>query len=283
MIQSMTGFGTSEKGGFRVEIRSLNSRFLDISFKLSPSLSEHEMSLRNMLKERFSRGKFDILVLAKNDGKTRLRLNTDIAKEIYNRLNTLKSELSITGEIDIETLLNYKELFIAEELEEYDTNLLYDAFKEALAQLEKMRCDEGRAVAEDILNRAERLESINREITALCPDVIAACKRKFHERITELFSSVEYDRDRILQEIAFMLEKTDITEELIRIENHLRQFKKIILNGDTIGKRLDFLLQELNREVNTIASKVNDYRLSAIVIEMKSEIERMREQVQNIQ
>ncbi len=282
MVQSMTGFGTAEKDDFRVEIRSVNHRFMDISIKLSLFLSEHEIPLRKMLKERFSRGKFDVLISTKNDGEARLRLNTKLAKEIYNNLNTLKSELSIPGTLGIETLLNYKDLLIAEE-PEYNVSSLYDAFKGAMAQLEKMRCDEGKALAEDILSRADRLESINKEIIALGPDIIADCKRKFQERIGELLSGIEYDKDRILQEIALMIEKTDITEELARIESHLKQFKKILLGGDTIGKRLDFLLQELNREVNTIAAKTDDYRISNTVIEMKVEIERMREQVQNIQ
>lgn len=282
MIQSMTGFGASEKDGFRVEIRSINHRFMDVSIRLSPFLTGQEMPLRNMLKERFSRGKFDVLISAKSEGRTRLKLNTELAKEIYNSLNALKTELSIPGTIGIETLLNYRELLITEE-PEYNISSLYDAFGEAIIQLEKMRGDEGKAIGEDVLRRADRLESINKEIIALSPDIIADCKRKFHERIEELLIGIEYDRDRILQAAAIMIEKSDITEELIRIENHLKQFKKILLNGDTIGKRLDFLLQELNREVNTIASKTDDYRISSMVIEMKSEIEKMREQAQNIQ
>lgn len=282
MIQSMTGFGASEKDGFRVEIRSINHRFMDVSIRLSPFLTGQEMPLRNMLKERFSRGKFDVLISAKSEGRTRLKLNTELAKEIYNSLNALKTELSIPGTIGIETLLNYRELLITEE-PEYNISSLYDAFGEAIIQLEKMRGDEGKATGEDVFRRADRLESINKEIIALSPDIIADCKRKFHERIEELLIGIEYDRDRILQAAAIMIEKSDITEELIRIENHLKQFKKILLNGDTIGKRLDFLLQELNREVNTIASKTDDYRISSMVIEMKSEIEKMREQAQNIQ
>lgn len=282
MIQSMTGFGASEKDGFRVEIRSINHRFMDVSIRLSPFLTGQEMPLRNMLKERFSRGKFDVFVSAKSEGRTRLKLNTELAKEIYNSLNALKTELSIPGTIGIETLLNYRELLITEE-PEYNISSLYDAFGEAIIQLEKMRGDEGKATGEDVLRRADRLESINKEIIALSPDIIADCKRKFHERIEELLIGIEYDRDRILQAAAIMIEKSDITEELIRIENHLKQFKKILLNGDTIGKRLDFLLQELNREVNTIASKTDDYRISSMVIEMKSEIEKIREQAQNIQ
>jgi len=282
MVQSMTGFGATEKEGVRVEIRSVNHRFMDISVRLSPLLNEHEIPLRNMLKGKFSRGKFDVLISITSDAKIKFKLNTGLAREIYKSLNALKSELSIPGTIGFETLLNYRELLVEGE-PEYDISSLYGAFSEAMAQLEKMRLDEGKALAEEILGRANRLDSINRELIALSPEIIADYSTRFHERLKELLAGMEYDRDRVLQEIALMLEKTDITEELARIENHLKQFRKILADDDTIGKRLDFLLQELNREVNTIASKADDYRISNMAIEMKSEIEKIREQVQNIQ
>ncbi|MFA4830356.1 MAG: YicC/YloC family endoribonuclease [Thermodesulfovibrionales bacterium] len=278
----MTGFGATEKEGVRVEIRSVNHRFMDISVRLSPLLNEHEIPLRNMLKGKFSRGKFDVLISITSDAKIKFKLNTGLAREIYKSLNALKSELSIPGTIGFETLLNYRELLVEGE-PEYDISSLYGAFSEAMAQLEKMRLDEGKALAEEILGRANRLDSINRELIALSPEIIADYSTRFHERLKELLAGMEYDRDRVLQEIALMLEKTDITEELARIENHLKQFRKILADDDTIGKRLDFLLQELNREVNTIASKADDYRISNMAIEMKSEIEKIREQVQNIQ
>ncbi len=283
MIQSMTGFGVAEKGDFKVEIRSLNHRFLDVSIKLSPFLSGYEMPLRNLVKDKFSRGKFDILVSTKQDSKARLKINTELAREIYGSLNALKSELSISGTIGIETLLgNYKELLVSEE-PQYSVNSLYDAFREASAQLEKMRCDEGKALSEDIIKRAERLDSLSKEIAELQPEIISVRKKRFQEKIKELLEGMEFDNERILQEVAIMTEKADITEELTRIDNHLKQFKEILSDADTIGKKLDFLLQELNREVNTIASKTDDYRVSSIIIEMKSEIEKIREQVQNIQ
>lgn len=279
----MTGFGAAEKDGFRVEIRSLNHRFMDVNIKLPMFLGEYEIPLRNMLKGKFSRGKFDVFITVKGEGRTRLKLNIELAKEICNSLNVLKSELSLSGGIGIETLLsNYKELLVTEE-PEYDGSSVQTAFNEAMTQLAKMRADEGKAIAEDIINRADKLESLHRELITLIPDIIKDCKARFNERLKEVFIGIECDRDRIYQEIAFMLEKTDITEEMIRIENHLRQVRKILMNSDTIGKRLDFLFQELNREVNTVAAKSGDYRISDIIIEMKSEIEKMREQTQNIQ
>jgi len=282
MIQSMTGFGAAEKKGFRVEIRSLNHRFMDISMKLQQLLSEHEIPMRKMLKEKFARGKFDVSVSAVCDGKTGLNINEQLAKDVYENLKALQSRLSIPGAIDIQTLLSYKELFIAGS-NEYDSGLLYGAFNEAMEQLEKMRIEEGKAIAEDISNMADRVESLNKGLWSVMPDVIANYKVKFRERMEEMLDGVEIDRDRALQEVAIMIEKRDATEELTRIDAHIKQFRKILKSGDIIGKQLDFLTQELNREANTIASKAGDYSIASIIIEMKSEIEKIREQVQNIQ
>lgn len=282
MIQSMTGFGSAEKNGFRVEIRSLNHRFMDISMKLQQLLSEHEIPMRKMLKEKFARGKFDVSVSAVGDSKAGLKFNEELAKDVYESLKALQSRLSIPGAIEIQTLLSYKELFLAGS-QEYDSGLLYGAFNEAMEQLKKMRVEEGRAIAEDISNMADRVESLNKDLWSIVPDVIADYKVKFHERLREILEGVEYDRDRVLQEVAIMIEKRDVTEELTRIDAHIKQFRKILKSGDIIGKQLDFLTQEFNREANTVASKAGDYRIASIIIEMKSAIEKIREQVQNIQ
>ncbi len=282
MIQSMTGFGAAEKNGFRVEIRSLNHRFMEISMKLQQSLSEHEIPMRKMLKEKFARGKFDVSVSSVGDSKSGLKFDEELAKDVYESLKALQSRLSIPGVIEIQTLLSYKELFLAGS-QECDSSLLYGAFDEAMEQLEKMRIEEGRAIAEDIFNMADRVESLNKDLWSVMPDVIADYKVKFHERLREILDSVEYDRDRVLQEVAIMIEKRDVTEELARIDAHIKQFRKILKSGDIIGKQLDFLTQEFNREANTVASKAGDYRIASIIIEMKSEIEKIREQVQNLQ
>ncbi len=289
MIQSMTGFGSAEKNGFRVEIRSLNHRFMDISMKLQQLLSEHEIPMRKMLKEKFARGKFDVSVSAVGDSKAGLKFNEELAKDVYESLKALQSRLSIPGAIEIQTLLSYKELFLAGSLaesslrQECDSDLLYGAFNEAMEQLEKMRVEEGRAIAEDISNMADRVESLNKDLWSIMPDVIADYKVKFHERLREILDGVEYDRDRVSQEVAIMIEKRDVTEELTRIDAHIKQFRKILKSGDIIGKQLDFLTQEFNREANTVASKAGDYRIASIIIEMKSAIEKIREQVQNLQ
>lgn len=282
MIQSMTGFGSSEKGGFRVEVRSLNHRFLEMSVKLPPPLYVHEMALREAVKERFRRGKVDVFVSASGAGKMSVRLNAGTAGEILASLRELKEGLYLPGEITLDTLLNWKELLMGEEAS-YDTGPLFEAFGEALSRLEEMRLREGRTLAGEITTRVEAIESLNAGIDALCPSVMEAQREKYRERLGSLLAEAGLEEARLLQEAAAAAEKTDISEEVSRIKSHLAQMKRALGGDGAIGRKLDFLLQELQRESNTIASKTEDSRVLHMVIDMKTEIERAREQAQNIQ
>lgn len=278
----MTGFGACEKDGFKVEIRSLNHRFLEISVRLLPWLSEHEVALRNMLKEQFSRGKLDVSVSFKDYSRIKFKANTDLAKELCSSMESLKKELSLSGSVGLEALLNYKEFLLVEEPDS-DTQSLYSAFKDAVAQVQNMRKAEGDTLRKDMSGRIDGLEFMNKEIIKISPEASNSYKLKVLEKIKEMINYSESDQEKFCREIAVLAEKSDITEETVRIGNHLKHFRKILGNGDTIGKQLDFLLQELNREVNTISSKSSDSRISKITIDMKSEIEKIREQAQNIQ
>jgi uncharacterized protein (TIGR00255 family) len=282
MMQSMTGFGSAEKGGFRVEMRSVNHRFLDISVKLPQNLNQHEMPLRNLLREKFSRGRFDILVSLIREGSHKVRVDTGLAREICNALRALKDDLSLEGSIGIETVAGFKEFILSEDVE-YDAEPLYDAFRGAMEMLMAMRHREGEAISRDISTRLGRMEQLNRDVTQLCPAVVDERRAKFRERLSALFGDLQFDESRVLQEAAILAEKADISEEISRITCHCGQLRKILSDGDTIGRKVEFLLQELNREVNTIASKADDYRISNITVEMKSELEKMREQAQNVQ
>jgi uncharacterized protein (TIGR00255 family) len=282
MMQSMTGFGASEKGSFRVEMRSLNHRFLEISMKISPRLSQHEIPLRNMVKKRFARGKFDVLVSLKEEENPRVKVHRGLAREIYTSLLMLKEELSLSGTIGIETIAGFRELIVSEE-DLPDTDALYPAFTEAMDRVQDMRDREGESIAQDMRSRLERVEHMNAQVSLLCPDVVGKCKERFMERLTLLFGDAQYDEARLLQEAAIIAEKTDISEEITRIQSHVKQMRQILSEGDTIGRKVEFILQELNREVNTVASKANDYRVSSVTVEMKAELEKMREQAQNIQ
>lgn len=282
MVQSMTGFGSAEKDAFKVEMRSVNHRFLDVSIKIPQNLNQHEMPLRNMVREKFPRGRFDILVSIINEGNLKVRINTGLAREIYNALRSLKEELSLEGSIGMETIAGFKELILSEDVE-YDAEPLYAAFHEAMEKLRAMRNMEGESISRDMLSRLDRLEQLSREVAMLCPAIVNECRERFRERLAALFGELKFDENRVLQEAAIMAEKADISEEITRITSHGAQLRKILSDGDTIGRKAEFLLQELNREVNTIASKSDDYRISSIAVEMKSELEKMREQAQNIQ
>jgi uncharacterized protein (TIGR00255 family) len=282
VIQSMTGFGSAEKDAFKVEIRSVNHRFMDVSLKMPPNLSMHEMPLRNLIKEKFSRGRFDVMVMVVGEAGHRVKINAGLAKELYDALQSLKKELSLPDAIGVNTLSVFKDLILSEETE-YDTGHLYEAFQEALSRLEEMRLGEGGALAHDMLSRLQKVRRMNDEVAQLCPNAIKACRERFLERLQGLFAEARFEEGRVLQEAAVMAEKTDISEEITRIRLHLSEIEKVLSGGETSGRKLEFLLQELNREVNTIASKANDYYISNISVEMKAELEKMRDQAQNIQ
>lgn len=282
MIQSMTGFGSAQREPFKVEIRSVNHRFLDISMKIPQSLNQHEMPLRGMVRERFSRGRFDILVTVLQEGSAKVKVNAELAGEIYRALTILKEELSLPDTIGIGTMIGFKELIFTEEVE-HRGEALYAVFTEALGKLMDMRKREGAAIGNDMRLRVGKMEDMTASISTLCPEIVGEFSKRFKERLALLFSDLTFDENRLLQEVALMAEKADVSEELTRLVSHLAQFRKILSDGDTIGRKAEFLLQELHREVNTIASKADDYRVSSLTLEMKAELEKMREQAQNIQ
>jgi uncharacterized protein (TIGR00255 family) len=282
MIQSMTGFGSAEREGFKVEIRSLNHRFLDVSIKIPQNLLGHDMALRNMVKERFSRGRFDAVVSIAGVGNAGIKINTDAVRKIYDSLRSLKDELSLCGEIGIDTIAEFGE-FISTEEREGDVAPLFNAFGEALDLIGQMRKKEGEAIVADMRRRLEHLRRMKEGISAQCDDAVRKCRERFRERLNLLLGDVRCDENRVLQEAAIVAEKTDVSEEMIRIDSHLDQAERILSDGDAIGRKLEFLIQELNREVNTIASKSDDYEISSITVDMKAELEKLREQAQNVQ
>ena len=281
MIQGMTGFGSAENDAFRIEIRSLNHRFLDISVKMPSYLIKHEMQIRNSLKDRFRRGKLDVSVSAINSGISNLKINSDLAGKIISAFRDLQRELSIPGEMDIGTLAGYRELLVEEE-KEYNVDTFYMALREAIARLEEMRVHEGNLLSDELARRTESLRKMNAAICSVFPDSVVQWRECLIGRLKSVTGN-EIDSARILQEAAIIADKLDISEETSRTENHLNQISVILEHGGAVGRKLDFLLQEINREVNTIASKSADAAIAGLTVEMKSELEKMREQVQNLQ
>ena len=281
MLQGMTGFGASEKGDFRVEIRSLNSRFLEMNFRMPCGLVEQEVPLRNIIKAKFARGRFDVFVNAK-PGKRGLSLDAHKAKELYKGLDGLRRELQINEAPSLAELIALKDFFLMEE-GGYDPGPLKEAFDEALSQVEAMRLDEGRVIGEDMALRIGALERLNAEMKELLPKTALQLKEKFVSRIRAMVNEAGIDEGRIAQEAAVLAEKADIAEELTRITGHLEHMKKMIKGNDKIGRELDFLLQELNREANTIGSKTGEMEITGRDIQFKTEVERIRQQAQNLQ
>jgi uncharacterized protein (TIGR00255 family) len=282
MAQSMTGFGSAEKEGCRVEIRSINHRFLDIYMRAPAFLNQLEIPFRNMLKERFSRGKFDISITVSALAAIDLSVDSAFVRKIYDVFRSLQDELSIDGRIDINTLMGLHGMFM-ETKQTVDISKVADIFREATEDLYRMRIREGKTLADELRPIAESLGGMNEKIRGLAGRTVVDAREKFVERLRVLLEGQEVDPARVLQEAAAIAARLDISEEITRIESHVGQFKEILVSGDIIGRKLDFILQELNREVNTIGSKASDYEISSTTVDMKTAIEKMREQVQNIQ
>ncbi|MDP2167193.1 MAG: YicC/YloC family endoribonuclease [Thermodesulfovibrionales bacterium] len=290
MVQGMTGFGSAERGGFRVEVRSLNHRYLEMSVKLPPALGRHEMAVRDAVKRMFERGKLDVYISTTGQERIRLRLNLPLAREIAAALNSLCEELSIRRDMGIEAMLAWKDILITEETE-YETDAMFEALDDALAGVMAMRAQEGGEIMAGVMAGAERMERLNREVVSLCPEAAEAAKKRFSERAKAFLSAGEFplsedagiNESKLIHEAARAAEKVDIKEEVERIEGHLGYLRKILGNGGKIGRTLDFILQELYREANTISSKAEEQRVVRAAVAMKAEIEGMREQIQNIQ
>lgn len=282
MVQSMTGFGSAEQDGCRVEIRSLNQKFLDITIKAPSSLSQLDITFRNSIKELFSRGKFDVSVVLSGESSSALRINTGLVGQMMGTFRQLQSDFSVPGTIDINTLISLHEIFVETE-QHVDSEMITSVFRQALGNLHSMRLQEGACLAGALNQLTGTVLAMREKISGLCGRVTLAAHEKFNERIRTLLEGKDIDSTRMLQEAAIMAAKIDIAEELTRLGSHITQFSETLARGGSIGRKLDFILQECNREVNTIASKSVDYEISSITVDMKTVIEQLREQVQNIQ
>ena len=278
----MTGFGSAETQGYRIEVRSVNHKFLDVHMRAPAFLAQLEILFRGILREHFSRGKFDITVTVSEHASTELSINPELVRKIYEAFRELQDDLSIRGDIDINTIVNLHGMFI-ETSQKFDLDAVTEVFKQSLKDLQGMRTREGEALSGELMSMCNALGSMNDRVGKLCGRAVSDIQLKFSERLKVLMEGSEIDSSRILQEAAITAARLDISEEISRVESHIGQFRETLAKGGIIGRKLDFILQELNREVNTIASKSADYELSSLTVDMKTEIEKIREQVQNIQ
>ena len=295
MIRSMTGFGRGEysdgKRNVICEIRTVNHRYADISVKMPKRYSFAEEKIKALIKEMVRRGKVEVSIIVENltEGDITIRLNSPVAQQYIENLKELKERYGLTGEIDLKLVSSMPDVLKAipdVEDEEEVTAVICESVKAAVSRLDEMRTTEGAKLAEDLLMRGELIREIVKKIEKRAPLVAEEYREKLEARIRELVEDkVDIPADRILVEAAVFADKANITEELVRLDSHMIQLKAFLTESGegTVGKKLDFLVQEMNREANTIGSKANDLEITSLMLETKSEIEKIREQVQNIE
>lgn len=294
MIKSMTGFGRSEysdgKRNIICEIKSVNHRYSDISVKMPRRYSFAEDKIKQTIKEKLSRGKVDVSISVENvtENDVTIKLNRLAANQYYENLKELKEEFALSGDINLGLLAGMPDVLKAVpdvDDEEELTKAILIPVSEASINLESMRAIEGARLAEDLLNKGDNIKSILDKIEERAPLVVRDYTDKLRERIAVLLDgAVEVPEDRILVEAAIFADKCAIDEEITRLNSHLAQLKTILTGTEsTVGKKLDFLVQEMNREANTIGSKANDITITNHMLNIKAEIEKIREQVQNIE
>ncbi len=289
-MKSMTGFGQAEirtppyGGNLSVELRAVNHRFFDLRTKLPPELAALEPKLRSSLQRRIERGAISLFVSWKEERPRQVKIDRALARNYYREMKALQRELNLPGDIGMELLVHLPEMVKVEEKRESLKKvwpLLKEAVNGALQDLLVMKEREGRDISEDISKRVRAVETELKAIRRRSPQVATNYRKRLTKRVKELGLGVAEGRLEV--EIALLAERADISEELNRLSSLLNQFKKIMREGSRVGRRLEFTLQEMNREINTIGAKAADAAISSRVIEVKSELEKIREQVQNIE
>ncbi|MEE9253026.1 MAG: YicC/YloC family endoribonuclease [Thermodesulfobacteriota bacterium] len=289
-MNSMTGFGRSEVetelGKIVVETKTENHRFLDIKIQLTDSLTPLETQISETIKNSVSRGKIRVAVAADWLKNKHPSINTELVNETLKLIDKLKKELRITDEVSLDHLLTVKELFYTETkttLSKAQQKLIRIAVERSLENLNKMRSSEGSKLRSDLMKRMQVLVKLIGKIKKKRRSFSNDTTLKIRERIAKLLEGVQLDEYRLLQEIAYLAEKSDITEELVRLEAHINKFNENFGKTVPVGREMDFLIQEMNREVSTLSAKSKDAEISHFVVELKSELERIKEQVQNIE
>ena len=292
MIKSMTGFGRCEvlkdSRKFTVELKSVNHRYLDVNIRMPKKLNFFETSIRTLLKSYADRGKVDIFITYEDlsQSQVSVKYNAALAAEYLKYLNQMAEEFSLDNDVRVSTLSRYPEVFTMEECSE-DEDELWNGLKEALegafSQFVEMRTKEGERLKEDILLKLDLLSEQIRFIEERSPQIIAEYRTKLEEKMRELLEDTQIDDNRIAAEVILFADKICTDEEVVRLKSHIQHMKETLEESNGIGRKLDFIAQEMNREANTILSKANHLESSNIGIELKTEIEKVREQIQNIE
>lgn len=292
MIKSMTGFGRCEitegERKYTIEMKSVNHRYLDVNIKMPKKLSFFESSIRNELKNYIQRGKIDIFITYEDFSESNvcIKYNKDIATEYMGYLRSMSEDFGLDNDIRVSTLSRYPEVFSMEEQtldEEEIWNGLVKAVRGAAEGFVETRIREGKNLADDLIAKLDGMLEHVSFIEERSPQIIDEYRRRLTDKVREMLGDATVDETRILTEITIYADKVCVDEELVRLRSHIEAMKQSLIEGGSIGRKLDFIAQEMNREANTILSKSSDLEISNRAIELKTEIEKVREQIQNIE
>ena len=289
----MTGFGRAEcqdgDYSYKAEIRSVNNRFIEINTRLPKAFLDMEQPLKKLIKSHCSRGSINVTITLGNSsdssGEWEVKLNLALAKQYVETLKEVQSSLGLEGKIHIDSVIGLRDIFKIEPvaIDPAKASLLLNMAETALASLQKMREEEGAHLQKDLAERIDSIEKYAEKIKTRQPEVIQEYKARLNEKIKQLNNGIKIDESRLAQETAILADRCDITEEIIRLTSHLNQFRKLFDSAEPVGRKLEFITQEINREVNTMGSKSSDTDLANLVIEIKSALEKIREQLANIE
>ena len=293
MIKSMTGYGRSEivreEHRLTVEMKSVNHRYLDLNIKMPKKFNAYEAEIRNILKGYLQRGKVDLFISYEDfSGKNvNVNYNAAIAAEYMKYLSRMAEEFQIPNDVTASALSRYPEVLTMEEaeeeIEEALPEMIRDALKEACERLVEARSREGENLKKDLLTKLNDMLANVAFIEARSPQIVEEYKEKLHKRMEELLEGGQADENRILTEVAIFADRICVDEEIVRLKSHIENMMDVLEEGGNVGRKLDFMTQEMNREANTILSKSNDLKISNCGVDLKTNIEKVREQVQNIE
>lgn len=292
MIKSMTGFGRCEitEGDrkYTVEMKSVNHRYLDVNIKMPKKLNFFESSIRNELKNYAQRGKIDMFITYEDFSESNIciKYNKDIAAEYLGYLKSMAEDFGLDNDIRVSSLSRYPEVFSMEEQtidEEEIWNGLVKAVRGAAQSFADTRIKEGENLSKDLISKLDAMLEHVAFIEERSPQIIDEYKKKLYEKVQDFLADVSFDESRLMTEVTIYADKVCVDEEIVRLRSHIETMKQALLDGGSIGRKLDFIAQEMNREANTILSKANDLAISNRGIDLKTEIEKVREQIQNIE
>ncbi len=292
MVRSMTGFGRAQRivdrWDITVELRSVNHRFLEYSARVPRTYAYLEEKLKGYLKASISRGKVDVSVTIQpvSGSATRVTIDHSLAREYLEALTQLSEDLQVKNDITVSQLARFGDIFTVTRVQE-DEDQVWEAVsqvaKEAVERFVSMREAEGRRMEQDLRNRLVTIEGLVAQVEERSPQTVEAYRTRLYNRLQEVLADKAVDQQRVLTEAAIFAEKVAVDEETVRLRSHIHQFRDILDSGEPVGRKLDFLVQEFNRESNTIGSKAQDMEVARIVVDLKAEIEKIREQIQNVE